>query len=298
MNTIFILLGLVLAVAGLLVALAMKKRRGGAVLALLGLVVLVLGFSFVIVPTGYTGVRTTFGQVSDTVIPQGFNLKVPFVQNIVLVNNKQQDTLISAQVWGETTERTPVYASEVTVTYQVRSDKSAWIFANVTNTDSLVSQDLVGSAIKSAMVELPADEVTIRSRIEPLVKEKLTASVAEKYGEDTISILKVVINQMDFEDSYNEAIAAKSIAQQEQAKQEIENATAIAKAEADKKVAITNAEAKAETTRIAAEAEAEANRVLEASLTDAILKAKFYESWNGELPRVMGEGTVITDIGN
>lgn len=298
MNTIFILLGLVLAVAGLLVALAMKKRRGGAVLGILGLVVLILGFSFVIVPTGYTGVRTTFGQVSDTVIPQGFNLKVPFVQNIVLVNNKQQDTLISAQVWGETTERTPVYASEVTVTYQVRSDKSAWIFANVTNTDSLVSQDLVGSAIKSAMVELPADEVTIRSRIEPLVKEKLTASVAEKYGEGTISILKVVINQMDFEDSYNEAIAAKSIAQQEQAKQEIENATAIAKAEADKKVAITNAEAKAETTRIAAEAEAEANRVLEASLTDAILKAKFYESWNGELPRVMGEGTVITDIGS
>ena len=297
MNTIFLLLGLVLMVLGLVLGLAIK-RRGGAVLAVLGLVVIVLGFSFVIVPTGYTGVRTTFGQVSDTVVPQGFNLKVPFVQNIVLVNNKQQDTLISAQVWGETQERTPVYASEVTVTYQIRSDKSAWIFANVTDTDSLVSQDLVGSAIKSAMVELPADEVTIRSRIEPMVKEKLTASVAEKYGNDTISILKVVINQMDFEDSYNEAIAAKSIAQQEQAKQEIENATAIAKAEADKKVAITNAEAKAETTRIAAEAEAEANRVLEASLTDAILKAKFYETWNGELPRVMGEGTVITDVAN
>ena len=40
------------------------------------------------------------------------------------------------------------------------------------------------------------------------------------------------------------------------------------------------------------------NRVLEASLTDAILKAKFYETWNGELPRVMGEGTVITDVAN
>ena len=53
----------------------------------------------------------------------------------------------------------------------------------------------------------------------------------EKYGEGTVSVLKVVINQMDFEDSYNQAIAEKSVAQQNQEKQEIENKTAIAKAE-------------------------------------------------------------------
>ncbi len=97
----------------------------------------VFGFSFEIVPTGYTGVRTTFGQISNQIVPQGFNLKIPFAQNIKLVNNKQQDTVIKSQIWGESFEKTPVYVSEVTVTYQIVSKRSAWIFANVTNTDTI-----------------------------------------------------------------------------------------------------------------------------------------------------------------
>ena len=145
---------------------------------------------------------------------------------------------------------------------------SAWLFANVNNTDELISPSIVSSAIKSAMVELKANDVTIRSKIEPLAKAKLVESISEKYGEGTLEILKVVINNMDFEESYNEAIAQKSIAQQTQERQRIENETAIAKAEADKQVEITRAEAAAEAKKIEAQAEAEANRKIAESLTD------------------------------
>lgn len=140
-------------------------------------------------------------------------------------------------------------------------------------------------------------DVTVRDKIEPAVKECLQQSLDEKYGEGTIYVHKVTINNMDFEDSYNEAIAAKSIAQQAYEKQKIENETAISKAEADKKVSITKAEATAEAELIKAEAEAKANKLLEESLTDGILQSKFYDKWNGVLPSVMGENTVITDIG-
>ena len=266
------------------------------IIPLVGLLLFTFGLSFAIVPTGYTGVRTTFGQISEEVVPHGFNMKIPFAQSIILVNNKQQDITLDAQVWGESIEKTPVYASNITITYQINSDKSAWIYSNISDTKKLITQDIVASAIKSSMVELHVEEVTIRSKIEQMVKENLAKSIDEKYGEGTIEILKVVINQMDFEDSYNQAIAAKSIAQQEQAKQEIENATAIAKAEADKKVAITNAEAKAESTRIAAEAEAEANRLLEESLTDAVLQNRFYDTWDGKLPQVVGSNDMLIDI--
>lgn len=296
MNLIFAFIGLVIAVVGIIVGLKKSKRVMSACI-IIGVAVFVVGCCFTIVPTGYTGVRTTFGQVSEKVVPQGFNLKVPFVQTIELVNNKQQDTKIVAQVWGESSEKIPVYATEITVTFQVESGKSAWIFSNVTDTKALITQSLVSSAIKSAMVELPASEVTVRSKIEPLVKEKLAESIDEKYGSDTVSVLKVVIDQMDFEESYNNAISDKSIAMQRQAQQEIENNTAIAKAEADKKVAIANAEAEAEATRIAAEAEAAANKLIAESLTDAILKSKFYEKWDGKLPSVMGDNAVISNIG-
>ena len=296
MNLVFAFIGLAVAVVGIIVGLKTSKRIMPACI-IIGVAVFVVGCCFTIVPTGYTGVRTTFGQVSKNIVPQGFNLKVPFVQTIELVNNKQQDTKIVAQVWGESSEKIPVYATEITVTFQVESGRSAWIFSNVTDTKDLITQSLVSSAIKSAMVELPASEVTVRSKIEPLVKEELAESIDEKYGSDTISVLKVVIDQMDFEESYNNAISDKSIAMQRQAQQEIENNTAIAKAEADKKVAIANAEAEAEATRIAAEAEAAANKLIAESLTDEILKSKFYEKWDGKLPSVMGDNAVISNIG-
>ena len=296
MNLVFAFIGLAVAVVGIIVGLKKSKRIMPACI-IIGVAVFVVGCCFTIVPTGYTGVRTTFGQVSKNIVPQGFNLKVPFVQTIELVNNKQQDTKIVAQVWGESSEKIPVYATEITVTFQVESGRSAWIFSNVTDTKDLITQSLVSSAIKSAMVELPASEVTVRSKIEPLVKEELAESVDEKYGSDTISVLKVVIDQMDFEESYNNAISDKSIAMQRQAQQEIENNTAIAKAEADKKVAIANAEAEAEATRIAAEAEAAANKLIAEALTDEILKSKFYEKWDGKLPSVMGDNAVISNIG-
>lgn len=276
---------------------SLNKKKLSGVFAIIGVVVLVVAMSFSIVPTGYTGVRTTFGQISENTVPQGFNLKIPLVQNIKLVNNKQQDAKINTQIWGETEEKTPVYASDIFVTYQISNKASAWIFRNISDTNDLISDSLVASATKSAMVELKASEVTNRTKIEPLIKEKLVKSIDEKYGENKISILKVVVNQMDFEEDYNKAIAEKSIAQQTKEKQAIENETAIAKAEADKKVAITNAEAQADATRIAAEAEAEANEKIKNSLNDQIIKSKFYEKWDGKLPEAMGSDTVITKVG-
>lgn len=262
-----------------------------------GLIVFVFGNCFVIVPTGHTGVCTTFGQVSQHTVGKGLNFKVPFVQSIELVNNKQQDVKVDTEVWGETIEKTPVFAKETIITYQINSEKSAWLYSNVSNPKELVSPSLVASAIKSSMVELSVTDVTNRSKIETLVKDKLQTSVNEKFGEDTVYVLKVVINNMDFEDSYNEAIAAKSIAQQTYEKQKIENAAAVEKAEANKKVTVANAEAKAEATQIEAKAQADANKLLADSLTDDVLQSRFYDTWNGELPTVMGENTVITDIG-
>ncbi len=288
MNSIMLLLGVLVIIAGIVFLFLPKfKKRFAAAAIIVGIVVAVSGECFAIVPTGYTGVRTTFGQISETNLPQGFNLKVPFIQSVNLVNNKQQDISLSAQVWGETKEKVPVFAEDVIVTYQIARDRSSWIYANVSQSDQdLVSAGLVSSSIKSAMVELGVQEVTIRTHIEPLVKEKLQEALDEKYGTATVNVLKVVINNMNFEEEYNQAIAEKSIAQQVYEKQQIENETRIAKAEADAKALM-----------IEAEAQAQANETLSKSLTENVLLSKFYEKWDGQLPRAMGEHTVITTIG-
>ena len=270
----------------------MKKR----ILIIPALVILlILGILSVhIIPTGYTGVKTSFGQIQQEPIQSGtVNFTIPFVESIHKVNNKQQDKRIEAQIWGEASDKTPVYASDVMVTYQVLPEKSAWICANVSDIKNLIGEELVASAIKSAMVELTPGEVTARTKIEPLVQQKLSESLTQKYGEGVVFVHKVVINDMDFEEAYNAAIQQKSIAQQNADRQKIENAAAIAKAEADKQVAITNAEAEAQKTAIKAAAQAEANKKIAESLSDTLIEYQTIQKWDGKLPTVTGSTALV-----
>ena len=233
------------------------------------------------------------GEVADYV-EQNPDLRNQPTEDIHKVNNKQQDKHIEAQVWGEASDKTPVYAADVIVTYQVLPEKSAWLYANVSDIKNLVGDELVASAIKSAMAELDPNEVTNRTKIEPLAQQKLAESLVQKYGEDVVFVNKVVINDMNFEDAYNEAIQQKSIAQQNADKQKIENEAAIAKAEADKQVAITNAEAEAQKTSIAADAQAEANRKLAESLSDTLIEYQKIQKWDGKLPTVSGSNALVS----
>lgn len=71
--------------------------------------------------------------------------------------------------------------------------------------------------------------------------------------------------------SYEDAINAKNKAVQDSMR--VRNEVAVAKAEAEKKIVI-------------AEAEAKANSLKTQALTPAILKARWIDKWNGELPTV------------
>lgn len=268
--------------------------------------------SFKIIPTGYTGVRTTFKQVDNVVLQNGLNFKLPFVQKIITVNNKMQDMDFAGPIWSETSERTALYYANITVSYQINPEKSAWIYANVSGyKDNLISDSIVASAIKSSSKTLNSTEATNRSMIEPLTQEILQASLDSKYGENTVIIHKVVIGNTDFEDSYNQAIADKQKQQIAYEQQQIENKKAVEKAEADAKVAEINANAEKQKTEIAAEAQAnaikieaeaqaEANKMINDSVTANVIAYMQADKWDGAKPKVMlgDDSQVIVDAGN
>lgn len=194
------------------------------------------------------------------------------------------------QIWSKTNARTAIYYEGITLTYQINPKKSAWIYANVSDyNSSLVSKDILASAIKSSSKSLNDEDATNRSIIEPLVVENLKKALDEKYGENVVYVNKITISNADFEDSYNEAIAAKQQAQLNAEQQAIENQKAVDKAEADAQVTKTKAEAEAEAKLVEAEAEAKANKMLEESLNDNILRDKYIDKWNGELPQVVSD---------
>lgn len=247
-------------------------KKPFAPLIFFGIVLFLLSQSFVIIPTGYTGVKTTFGQVSDDIARPGFNGKIPFIVSIAKVNNKQQDITFSKEkdtLYGEAKGKVPVIATNLTVTYNINSGKSAWIYANVTNyKDGLVDFTLLSSAFKSASVSLGVEEVTVRSIIEPLTTQYLQELLDEKYGKETVILTRVVIGNIDFEESYNNAINEKNKAVQEYEQAQTRNLQALEKAENEAAIRILEAESKAT---------AEASRILIQANADkdaAIIKAE------------------------
>jgi regulator of protease activity HflC (stomatin/prohibitin superfamily) len=289
MNWVLLIIGIILvvcAVAFYIISYKEKsaKRIIGGLLLVVGLALAVVSQSFTIIPTGYTGVKTTFGQIDNVTLQNGFNWKTPLIQSIEMVDNKQQDISFNDdEIWSETKERTAIYYKGVTVTYQINPEKSSWIYANISNyKDNLVTKPLVSSAIKASSKDLSDVDATNRSIIEPKALKNIQGSLNDKYGKDVIYVNKVTINNADFEESYNKAIADKQKAQLAAEQQEIENNKAIAKAEADAKVAVEKAQGKAD-----------ANEILKKSLSDEVLKDKYIEKWNGQMPNVVSDGSSV-----
>ena len=114
----------------------------------------------------------------------------------------------------------------------------------------------------------------------------------ENFG---IDIANVAIENIDFSDSFTDAIEAKQVATQElqraQTQQQQANLEASAAAErqriaaqAEADVAKIAADAEAYAISAKAAAEAEANAMIADSLTDALIDYTQAQNWNGELP--------------
>lgn len=285
-----------------------KRPKSTTALAIIGVVCIVLSSCFEIIPTGYTGVRTTFGLIDQESCQSGFNPLIPYIQEISLVNNKQQDLRFTERIWSETKEQTVLFMENVVVTYQIVPEASAWIYANVENwIQELIDQDMVSSSLKAASRQIGADVVTDRSIIEPAGQVELQRAVDEKYGEGRVVIKKVIINNMDFEDSYNAAIARKSEAIQQQQEQAIRNETNIKQAEAEAEAArktaqgkadaaLIEAQARAEATLAEADAKAQANEKVASSITDAIQLQDTIKKWDGALPKYTGSNSALFGI--
>ena len=314
LNGIFIFAGLVLVGLGIFLTVRklMKKSKNGVVnaqkapagnlstiiLFVLGAACLIFSMSFTIIPTGYTGVRVTFGQVDQRTLNNGFNFHAPFIQEIVLVNNKQQDIKFNENsISSETSERNTVIFKGITVTYQINPEKSAWIYANVTNYEAgLVNESLVASAIKTTSKTLSPVDCTNRSILEPKAKDNIQKSIDEKYGPEVVYVNKVVINDASFDAEYDEKIAKKQQALIDYETQQIENKKNIEKAEADATVTKTNAQAKADAKVIAAKAEADSNKTISDSITDEVLQNRYYDTWDGKLPTTVVGSDALSSI--
>lgn len=105
---IFFIIGVVAALFALAVLLLAKEYKNSAIIPAVVAVVMI-GISCVsYVPTGYTGIVTTFGKVEDGTKDAGIVFKQPW-QSIVKMDNRVQemsmDLSASVMPWCGTTSR-------------------------------------------------------------------------------------------------------------------------------------------------------------------------------------------------
>ncbi|HII08601.1 MAG TPA: hypothetical protein HA355_03320 [Methanosphaera sp.] len=284
---------IIIAIVGLLITAAfigwgvVNEKIIPAILGILtGIIFFLVTISIVIVPTGYMGIKSRYQQIQGNPLTPGTYFTLPIINQVDKINCKQQEASYEDKIWGESSERTPVYAENIKISFQINPEKAAWIWANVEEWDyKLLKGSIISTAIKRAAVELPNHQVTNRSYIEPLAMQYLQEEINKYYKEPIINIYSVNIGNMDFSEEYNAALEQRDLAKLEAENAKYVNEKKLADAEAETKEAKIKsdaeiarkkqeAEAAAEREKIAAEAEAESNRKIAESLTPELIELK------------------------
>lgn len=298
----------------------MELKSGGLVSAACVVLALIFMASSCIstVPTGHTGILTTFGRVEDKNLPEGMNIHAPW-QNIENMSNKEQTYTASGLCFSKDLQ-------EVAYTYTVKYNLLPSAAPNIYKTVGLdyfniLIRPQVDNAIKAEFGLVEAENMTeLRSTLQANVDTKVS-TYATTYGIN----ITVVIDDFDFSDAYTNAIEAKQVAEQnalrdateqametertrqaaERAKIQAENDAAIRQinANADAEAAKVKAQADFEVARLEADAiaykgqkEAEATSALANAITEDVVAYEYAQNWNGNLPQYMMGGNGVLPI--
>lgn len=273
----------------------------GSVVALI--VAIILAFLMIkIVPTGYTGILTTFGKVEPNTVSAGVHVIAPW-QKIVKLDNRTQKVSVETDTFSKDIQQVKVSLA-VNFCIDQATAQELYKTVGVNYYESVVLPRILEN-VKAVVAEYSAENlVAKRGELSDEILTRLTDDAAA-YG---INIISISVEDIDFTDEFTDAVERKQVASQnklaaetEQAQKTMEEQAAAdravisAKAKAEQDVIAANAEL--EVTKIQAEAalyagekEAEMNKRIAESLTPNLVKYYYIKQWEGVLPKtVLGE---------
>lgn len=275
-------------------------------------VILFITSCIAVVPTGYTGILTTFGRVEDRTVSSGINFIAPWQEVVKMDNRIQKQEFESAAFSSDLQEAS--YA--VTINYSIDQTAARDIYKTVgTDYYSTVMFGPIQDNIKTIFAKYTAESL-IGNR--DILSQKVTDSVAadmERYG---INVVSIAIRDIDFTDTFTNAVEAKQVAAQNKLKAETEQAQKTmeeeqtakraiiaANAEAEKAIIAANADlevvkVQAEAALYAGEKEAEMNKRIGESLNGNVIDYYWIKQWNGQLPTttLSGDADYMLNLGN
>lgn len=298
---VFFILG-ILAIIGGVIAFGIGiaeietgPKIGGGVAVLVGLILIVIS-CIGIVPTGYTGILTTFGAVEDRTIQAGINFIAPW-QKVVTMDNRAQKVEIQTQAFSSDIQQVDIVMS---VNYSIDQQTARELYRTVgKNYYENIMYPRILENTKAIFSQYTAENLisqreTLSYSIADLMKDNMVS-----YG---IAIISMAIEDIDFTDAFTNAVEAKQVAAQNKLTAETQQAQKTMEQEAEAERAIIAANAQAQQDIIAAQAdlevvkiqadaalyagerEANMNERIAAALSDDLINYYWIKQWDGQLP--------------
>lgn len=244
-----------------------------------------------IVPTGYTGIKTTFGKVSDDVLGSGINFTLPW-QNVINMDNREQRAPFTLEAFSKDIQQVDIQGS-INLNIDKTTAMNLYRDVGVEYWNVLVTPR-VYEDVKIVIAQYTAEKlVENRQACSDQIYELLKQELSVK----GINVISFAIENIDFTDAFESAVEAKQVATQEKQKAQTEQEKMTMemqqKAERDRiqaqaaaDVQKIQADAEAYAVKVQAEAQAEANRKIAETLSDALIRNNTVKQWNGQLPVV------------
>lgn len=284
-----------------------KKRQ---VFSLLGLIICLIGF-IKTVPTGSTGIVTTFGRIENITLDAGIHFMVPW-KKVVNMDNRTQKQSIEMQCFSSDIQEVSVI---YTVNYQINKANAQEIYRTIGKEyfDKIVMPKAL-EAVKSVFAKYTA-EALVASRAG--LSKEIEAVLVDDLSKQNIQITATSIENIDFTDAFTNAVEAKQVAEQNKLKAQTEQAQATLEAQAQAERQVIKAQADADASILAAKADAEVAKISsdsalyqgekEASILQRVgeqlakypdlVKYKYIEGWDGKMPQtILGNSDVIMDM--
>jgi len=248
---------------------------GIPIVVLLGVVLL---GSWTTIPAGHRGVVLKMGAVTGRIMDEGFNLKLPILNTIELMEVRvmKEDVISEAASSDLQTVDTKIIAN-----LRVDPLLCATLFQTVGhNYNARIVDPAMQESIKAAIAKYTAEElITKREDVRIAIKKLLV----ERLAAHGIILENINIVDFNFSRTFNKSIEAKVTAEQ--------NALT-----AQNKLVQVEFEAQQRVTE--AKGKAEAITVEAAALRDSpdILTLRALEKWDGVLPRVTGSAVPFINI--
>ena len=269
-----------------------ENKEGGAqfklgpivIIALLVLVVLIVLFnSFTVVHEGYIGVKYQFGRIVGQNLSAGLNFHIPFIEEIQEIDIREQ--VYAVQTDAYTSDTQTVDELQLKLNYCYDGTKLTDIIRSigVSNVESKLLVPNVAKISKDEIGKVKAEDL-VQNR--STVQNAIYNSLKETLESQGVIVTAFAIENISFDDAFEQSIQAKVIAAQDALK--MQNKTAEKEEEAKQKVIAAQAEADSQ--KIKADAEAYAIEAVQKQLTQSPNYIEYMKimNWDGVLPQAIG----------